>query len=244
MSNSGAQRSGDKGPQGEVPDARRPDAQRMEAPRPPAALRLIVVAHPLIEDCLAHLRDVTTGVADFRRYARLLTQLLCFEATRDLALRASDVATPLERAPVSVLDDQVVLVPVLRSGLAMLETVGALFPEARVGFVGLERDERTAQARGYYQKLPAGIAGSRVMILEPMLATGGSACATLQIVRAAGATDVRLVCVVAAPEGVQAVHRRFPETAVYSAVLDRGLDERKYILPGLGDFGDRYFGTG
>jgi len=213
------------------------------AQRPQATGRLIVVEHPLIEDCLAHLRDVSTGVADFRRYARLLTQLLCFEATRDLALRAREVETPLERAAVRVLDDHVVLVPVLRSGLAMLETVGTLFPEARVGFVGLERDERTALARGYYQKLPANIAGSRVMILEPMLATGGSACATLEIVRVAGATDVRLVCVVAAPEGVQAVHQRFPEAAVYSAVLDRGLNERKYILPGLGDFGDRYFGT-
>lgn len=205
---------------------------------------LVVVEHPLIEDCLAHLRDAGTGVADFRRYARLLTQLLCFEATRDLSLRQAAVETPLESAAARFLDDRVVLVPVLRSGLAMLETVEALFPEARVGFVGLERDERTAQPRGYYQKLPAGIAGSRVMILEPMLATGGSAGATLEIVRAAGATDVRLVCVVAAPEGVQAVHEGFPETAIYSAVLDRALNGRKFILPGLGDFGDRYFGTG
>ena len=205
--------------------------------------RLIVVEHPLIEDCLAHLRDAQTGVGDFRRYAHLLTQLLCFEATRDLSLREASVTTPLEVAPVRRLADQVVLVPVLRSGLAMLETVSSLFPEARVGFVGLERDERTAQARGYYQKLPPNLAGSRVMILEPMLATGGSAAATLDIVYAAGATDVRLVCVVAAPEGVRAVHAKHPAAAIYSAVLDRGLNDRKFILPGLGDFGDRYFGT-
>jgi uracil phosphoribosyltransferase len=223
---------------------------RERAPSPPAAPAssateggLHVVAHPLIEDCLAHLRDARTGVADFRRYARLLTQLLCFEATRDLALRPDTVETPLEPAPVQRLADQVVLVPVLRSGLAMLETVGSLFPDARVGFVGLERDERTAVARGYYQKLPRDLAGSKVMILEPMLATGGSALATLEIAYGAGAGHVRLVSVVAAPEGVRALHARFPQTAVYTAVLDRALNARKFILPGLGDFGDRYFGT-
>jgi uracil phosphoribosyltransferase len=210
-------------------------------PAPPGGL--FVVAHPLIEDCLAHLRDVRTGVADFRRNARLLTQLLCFEATRDLALRPDAVETPLETAPVQRLADRVVLVPVLRSGLAMLETVGSLFPDARVGFVGLERDERTAVARGYYQKLPRDLAGSQVMILEPMLATGGSALATLEIAFGAGAEHVRLVSVVAAPEGVQALRERYPQTAIYTAVLDRALNERKFILPGLGDFGDRYFGT-
>ena len=205
--------------------------------------RLVVVEHPLIEHCLAHLRRADTGMADFRRYARLLTQMMCFEATRDLALRPVEIETPLEPAQASVLAETVVLVPVLRSGLAMLETVSTLFPEARVGFVGLERDERTAQARGYYQKLPAGLAGARVMILEPMLATGGSAIATLEIVHAAGATDVRLISVVAAPEGVRAVHERFPTATIFAAVLDRGLNDRKFILPGLGDFGDRYFGT-
>jgi uracil phosphoribosyltransferase len=205
--------------------------------------RLVIVEHPLIKDCLAHLRDVNTGVAEFRRYARLLTQLLCFEATRDLSLTPATVETPLERTEVQVLADRVLLVPVLRSGLAMLETIGSLFPDAGVGFVGLERDERTALARGYYQKLPQGIAGSTVMILEPMLATGGSALATLDIVHAAGGREVRLVCVVAAPEGVQAVLARYPDTTIYAAVLDRTLDERKFILPGLGDFGDRYFGT-
>ena len=205
--------------------------------------RLVVIAHPLIEDCLAHLRDRRTGMADFRRYARLLTQLLCFEATRDLEVRESTVPTPIQEAAVRTLADTVVLVPVLRSGLAMLETVSALFPDARVGFVGLERDERTAIARGYYRKLPAELSGSRVMILEPMLATGGSALSTLDIVSGAGATDVRLVSVVAAPQGVQAVHQRYPHAAIYCAVVDEGLNERKFIVPGLGDFGDRYFGT-
>jgi uracil phosphoribosyltransferase len=208
-----------------------------------AVSRLTVVEHPIINDCLAHLRERSTGVADFRRYARLLTQLLCFEATRDLEVRSDRVETPLETAEVQRVADQVVLVPVLRSGLAMLETVGTLFPDARVGFVGLERDEQTAVARGYYRKLPKDTAGSKVIILEPMLATGGSACATLDLVYAAGASNVRLVCVVAAPEGVKAVHEQYPAAAVYTAVLDRELNDRKFIVPGLGDFGDRYFGT-
>lgn len=204
---------------------------------------LVIVKHPLIEDCLAHLRSVETGMAEFRRYSRLLTQLLSFEATRDLALKDVQVATPLEMTAARQVAENVVLVPVLRSGLAMLETVSTLFPDARVGFVGLERDERTALARGYYRKLPAKLEGSRVFILEPMLATGGSAIATLEIVYAAGAADVRLICVVAAPEGAEAVHQRFPDAVVIVAALDRGLNERKFILPGLGDFGDRYFGT-
>src|SRR6266542_1915573 len=137
----------------------------------PGAGRLVVAKHPLVEDCLSHLRDVETKMPEFRRYARLLTQMLCFEATRDLAVREVTIHTPLEEATAVELADTVVLVPVLRSGLAMLETVGTLFPEARVGFVGLERDEQTAQARGYYRKLPPGMSGARVMILEPMLAT-------------------------------------------------------------------------
>jgi uracil phosphoribosyltransferase len=205
--------------------------------------KLVVVQHPLIEDCLGHLRDTATEMAQFRRYAHLLTSLLCFEATRNLAVEDAEVQTPLETARVSRLADDVVLVPVLRSGLAMLDTVGTLFPQARVGFVGLERDERTAKARGYYRKLPPLTDGAKVMILEPMLATGGSALATLQIVHEAGATDVRVICVVAAPEGVNAVEARYPAVDIYAAVLDRGLDDRKFIVPGLGDFGDRFFGT-
>ncbi|MGI8424801.1 MAG: uracil phosphoribosyltransferase [Chloroflexota bacterium] len=204
---------------------------------------LHVVSHPVIEDCLGHLRARATDVADFRRYARLLTQLLCFEATRDLVLADVTVETPLERVGVKRLVRRVVLVPVLRSGLAMLETVGTLFPHARVGFIGLERDEETAVPRGYYRKLPTHLEDCHVMILEPMLATGGSACATLELVTAAGAKDVRLVSVVTAPEGAAAVEAKFPQAAIYTAVLDRGLNERKFIVPGLGDFGDRYFGT-
>jgi uracil phosphoribosyltransferase len=205
--------------------------------------RVTVVAHPLVEDCLRRLRDSATTTEGFRQAARLLTQLLMFEATRNLPVTEATVATPLEATAAGRLDADIVLVPVLRSGLAMLETATAMFPGARVGFIGLERDETTAIAHGYYRKLPAHLQSSTVMILEPMLATGGSACATLDIVANAGVTDVRLVCTVAAPEGVAAIAARHPHCAVYAAALDRELDDRKYILPGLGDFGDRYFGT-
>lgn len=205
--------------------------------------RLTVVAHPLIEDCLSRLRDIETTTAEFRRAARLLTQLLLFEATRDLPLISTSVVTPLETTTVNRIGRPIVLVPVLRSGLAMLDTATDMFPDARVGFVGLERDERTAIPRGYYRKLPTPIDQAAVMILEPMLATGGSALASLEIAKADGARDLRLICAVAAPEGVRAVHERMPDCAIYIATLDRGLNDRKYIMPGLGDFGDRYFGT-
>ena len=208
-----------------------------------ASSRLNVVAHPLVLDCLRRLRDVTTQTEAFRQASRLLTQLILFEATRDLPVREITIATPLETTPAWRLDTHMVLVPVLRSGLAMLETATTMFPAARVGFIGLERDEATAIALGYYRKLPRDIDGSTVMILEPMLATGGSACATLDIVAEAGVTDVRLVCAVAAPEGIASVAARHPNCAIYTAAIDRGLNARKYILPGLGDFGDRFFGT-
>ncbi len=202
-----------------------------------------MVTHPLIEDCLARLRNIETTTAEFRRAARLLTQLLLFEATRDLPLVGTSVVTPLEATTVNRIGRPIVLVPVLRSGLAMLDTATDMFPDARVGFVGLERDEHTALPRGYYRKLPTLIDQAAVMILEPMLATGGSAVASLEIAEADGARDVRLICAVAAPEGVRAVHERMADCAIYTATLDRGLNDRRYIMPGLGDFGDRYFGT-
>jgi uracil phosphoribosyltransferase len=207
------------------------------------APRLTVVDHPLVEDCLRRLRDVTTTTEGFRQAARLLTQLLMFEATRDLPLTDTSVITPLEATSARRLATDIVLVPVLRSGLAMLDTAATMFPAARVGFVGLERDESTAVAHGYYQKIPDNLGGSTVMILEPMLATGGSACATLDMLVNFGGTSLRLVSTVAAPEGIAAIASRHPECAVYAAALDRGLNDRKYILPGIGDFGDRFFGT-
>jgi uracil phosphoribosyltransferase len=200
------------------------------------------VEHPLIEDILAQLRDRRTGAEEFRRLARQLTSLLAFEASQDLPLRAEEVETPLETTSVRRLDAEVVLVPVLRAGMGMLDVMLTIFPRAAVGYVGLERDEMTAEARRYYKKLPP-LAGRHVLVLDPMLATGGSAVATLALLKEQGATQIRLLSIVAAPEGVERVSREHPEVSIYTAALDRSLDSRKFILPGLGDFGDRLYGT-
>jgi uracil phosphoribosyltransferase len=200
------------------------------------------VEHPLIEDILAQLRDLRTEPEEFRRLARQATSLLAFSASRDLPLRSETVSTPLEEARVARLDAEVVLVPVLRSGMGMLDVMLTIFPRAAVGYVGLERDEMTAEARQYYKKLPP-LEGRHVFVLDPMLATGGSASSAIALLKAQGASRIRLLSIVAAPEGVERLAQDHPGVDVYTAALDRGLDSRKYILPGLGDFGDRLYGT-
>jgi len=174
--------------------------------------------------------------------AAQVTVLMAFEASRDLSLRDETLRTPLEETGVRRLADDVVLVPVLRAGVGMLEVMLSVFPGASVGYVGLERDEKTALARHYYRKLPE-LSGREVFLLDPMLATGGSAAAALTMLAEQGATRVRLLSIVAAPEGVDALSSEFPDLDIYAAAVDRGLDERKYIVPGLGDFGDRLNGT-
>jgi uracil phosphoribosyltransferase len=153
------------------------------------------------------------------------------------------VETPLEHTPGRILARNVIFVPVLRAGLAMLDAMSDFVPGSKVGFVGLERDEQTAIAHSYYQKLPAQLADAEAIILDPMLATGGSALATVELLKKNKATSIRLACVVAAPEGISAVRTRHPDVRIYTTVVDRQLNDRKFILPGLGDFGDRYFGT-
>jgi uracil phosphoribosyltransferase len=184
------------------------------------------IEHPLIEDILAQLRDRRTEPEEFRRLARQLTSLLAFGASRDLPLRSERVTTPLEETQVQRLDADIVLVPVLRAGMGMLDVMLTIFPRAAVGYVGLERDETTAEARQYYKKLPP-LSGRHVLVLDPMLATGGSASSAIDLLKEQGATLIRLLSIV----------------DVYTAALDRRLDARKYILPGLGDFGDRLYGT-
>ncbi|MFQ5791216.1 MAG: uracil phosphoribosyltransferase [Acidobacteriota bacterium] len=203
---------------------------------------LMQIRHPLIEDVLATLRDRSTPSEDFRRLTRKLSTLLVFEASRDLPTRQVEVETPLERAPAQRLDAEVVLVPVLRAGMGMLEAMLDIFPAASVGYVGLERDEETAVAHRYYCKLPD-LPERFVFLLDPMLATGGSALAAVEALQEQGARRIRLLCIVAAPEGVRLLEERCPEVDVFAASVDRELDPRKYILPGLGDFGDRLFGT-
>jgi uracil phosphoribosyltransferase len=202
-----------------------------------------VVAHPLVDHALAALRSVDTGTESFRRHARVVAQILALRVLQDLPTRDVEVSTPLEATRGRILDRTVIFVPVLRAGLALLDAMSDLVPGSKVGFVGLERDGTTAIARSYYQKLPQQLAGSEVIILDPMLATGGSALATIALLQAHRAEGIRLACVVAAPEGIDAVLERHPDVRITTATVDRQLNERKYILPGLGDFGDRYFGT-
>jgi uracil phosphoribosyltransferase len=202
-----------------------------------------VVRHPLIEDALLRLRDKATPCDEFRRLARRVSLLLAVEATRDLALADTAVTTPLEEARGQGLADRVVAVPVLRAGLGMLDAFLELVPQAQVGYFGLERNEETAVARRYYEKVPRDLGSALVFLLDPMLATGGSAVMAVDGLMGLGARQVRLLSIVAAPEGVEHLSRQMPDAVIFTAALDRQLNDRKYILPGLGDFGDRLFGT-
>jgi len=206
-------------------------------------MALHIVSHPLVEDVLVSLRDEATPPTEFRRLARRVGLLLAAEATRDLATQPGTVATPLETAPVRRLATRVVAVPVLRAGLGLLDAFLDLVPQAQVGYFGLERNEETAVARRYYEKVPKDLGQAVVFLLDPMLATGGSAAMAVDGLRSLGASRVRLLSVVAAPEGVRHLEQAAPDVEIYTAALDRELNERKYILPGLGDFGDRLYGT-
>ena len=204
---------------------------------------IIQLVHPVADHSLTALRDRTTDIAAYRRHAQRLSRMLILEATRALPRASRDIQTPLEAHTGEVAGKPIVFVPVLRAGLAMLFAAQELFPTAKVGFVGLERDELTAKAREYYCKLPAALESARVCVLDPMLATGGSMADTLTAVKDHGAGDVYAVCVVAAPEGVDRITSEHPDVTIVTCAVDRGLDENKFIRPGLGDFGDRYFGT-
>jgi uracil phosphoribosyltransferase len=202
-----------------------------------------LVQHPIAQDALLQLRSKTTDPGQFRTLAARLSLVLAIEATRDLACESAIVETPLENVAGMRLRTDIVVVPVLRAGLGMLYAVLQLLPEARVGHVGLQRDEQTAVAGRYYLRLPPIDARTTVLVIDPMLATGGSAHAAVTLLEAAGAQDVRLLCIVAAPEGLEMVQTAWPHMSIHTAAIDRELDARKFILPGLGDFGDRLYGT-
>ena len=189
------------------------------------------------------LRDARTDPPAFRRAANRISVMLAAEALRDVPSTAATVETPLGPADGRRVTTDVVVVPVLRAGLGMLDAVLELLPAARVGHIGLQRDEATAIASKYYTKLPSNLGDSYVLMIDPMLATGGSAVAAIDLIRAAGARTIRMICIVAAPEGVALVERHHPDVAVYTPIVDRELNEHKYIVPGLGDFGDRLYGT-
>jgi uracil phosphoribosyltransferase len=202
-----------------------------------------LVDHPLVHDALARLRDKHTAPAPFRRAATRISVLLAAEALRDIVTVAATVETPLGPAASTKIGPDVIVVPVLRAGLGMLDAVLELVPDARVGHIGLQRDEMTAVASQYYSKLPARMDEAFVVMIDPMLATGGSAVAALDLLRHAGARAIRIICIVAAPEGIALVEAHHPDVVIYTPVVDRGLNEHKYIVPGLGDFGDRLYGT-
>jgi len=192
---------------------------------------------------LAELRDAGTRPAVFRRLANRISTLLAAEALSDLPVQKVAVETPMGRAAGLRIETDIVVVPVLRAGLGMLDAVLDLCPEARIGHIGLQRDEATAVANHYYTRLPRGLEESYVLVVDPMLATGGSAVAALDLLRSAGAARVRLICIVAAPEGIALVERHHPLVDIFTPAVDEGLDASKYIVPGLGDFGDRLYGT-
>lgn len=202
-----------------------------------------IVDHPLVQDILAELRDKTTSPERFRQLAGRISVLLAAEALRDLPVAHEVVTTPLGPAPARRVRTDVVLVPVLRAGLGMLPGMLELVPGARVGHLGLQRDETTAVASQYYAKLPPRLEDSYVLMIDPMLATGGSAVAALDNLTRAGARSIRLVCIVAAPEGVALVEKAYPQVPIYTPVVDDHLNSHKFIVPGLGDFGDRLYGT-
>jgi uracil phosphoribosyltransferase len=202
-----------------------------------------IVDHPLVHDALVDLRDKRTPSEQFRRAAGRISLMLASEALRELLTSGVTVDSPLAPAEGRRVTSDVVVVPVLRAGLCMVDAVLALVPHARVGHIGLQRDETTAVASRYYSRLPSILPSTYVIVVDPMLATGGSAVAAAALLRQAGAAQIRIVCIVAAPEGVAQVEAYDPSIRIYAPAIDRGLNERKYIVPGLGDFGDRLYGT-
>jgi uracil phosphoribosyltransferase len=202
-----------------------------------------LVDHPLVHDALVSLRDKRTAPDAFRRLATRISVLLAAEALREVPTSNVTVETPIGPADGRRVASDVVVVPVLRAGLGMLDAVLELVPSARVGYIGLQRDEQTAIASQYSSKLPDRLDKSYVLMIDPMLATGGSASAALALLQRAGARSVRIVCIVAAPEGIAFVEHDHPDVIIYTPVVDQHLNAQKYIVPGLGDFGDRLYGT-
>jgi uracil phosphoribosyltransferase len=202
-----------------------------------------VIEHPVVQEQLAIARDRDTPTHRFRRVIGQIARLMAFEITRDYPTRPRDVMTPLAPCRGVELARGLTLVPILRAGLGMVEGISALLPSARVGHLGIYRDEATLQPITYYNKLPPDIAQTDVIVIDPMLATAGSVIAAIDVIKRTGASRIKVLCLVAAPEGIRALGARHPDVQVYTAAIDECLNERGYIIPGLGDAGDRLFGT-
>src|SRR5260221_6103746 len=202
-----------------------------------------VIAHPLVQHNLTRLRDKATQPQEFRRLLGEIAALMVYEATRSFAVKKVHVETPLARTNGLQLEREVVLVPVLRAGLGMLDSILQLIPHAHVGFIGLKREETTLRAMFYHKSLPKNLGRYETILIDPMLATGGSSVAAMDLLMEQGAKHIRMVNLVASPEGIATVKKSYPRVPIYTAAVDRGLNEKGLILPGLGDAGDRWFGT-
>lgn len=204
---------------------------------------LQVFVHPLIQDKLTRARDVQTSPSQFRRLLNEIAGLMTYDVCRELRTEPVTVETPIQNTEGQVLSEPITLVPILRAGIGMTEGILSLLPEARVGHIGLYRDEETLDPVEYYAKLPPDVADGVVLLIDPMLATGGSASAALEMLKRRNCTRIRMICLVAAPEGVRRLEEDHPDITVYTASLDERLNDQGYIIPGLGDAGDRLFGT-
>ena len=202
-----------------------------------------IMDHPLIVHKISMLRDKNTSVKDFRELAYEIALLMGYEATRDLDLVENEVETPMTKTVGKFIDKQVALVPILRAGLGMVDALMSLIPAAKVGHIGLYRDHETLEPVEYYCKLPPDIKERQVLVLDPMLATGGSSAAAIDFIKKRGAQRIKLMCIIAAPEGVETVRKAHPDVEIFCGALDEKLNENGYIVPGLGDAGDRLFGT-
>lgn len=203
-----------------------------------------IIEHPLVQHKISLLRDINTGSKEFRELVSETAMLMCYEATRDLPLKTVEVQTPLAIAKTKVISGRkLAFVPILRAGLGMVDGAVQLVPAAKIGHVGIFRDPETKNAVQYYCKLPFDIAERDVIITDIMLATGGTAVKTIEILKNAGAKNIKMMCIITCPEGIEAVHKAYPEVEIYCGAVDEKLDEKLYIVPGMGDAGDRIFGT-
>ncbi|MCI6930755.1 MAG: uracil phosphoribosyltransferase [Methanobrevibacter boviskoreani] len=203
-----------------------------------------VLNHPLITHKLSILRSVNTGTKEFRELITEISTLLTYEATRDAKLEKITIETPLDKMETAMLnEDNYAIVPILRAGMGMLEGVINVIPNAKVGHIGLYRDEETLKPVKYYYKMPKGISEREVIIIDPMLATGGSSSAAISMLKEDGVSKIKLLCIVAAPKGIETINSNHPDVEIFCAAIDKDLNDKGYILPGLGDAGDRIYGT-
>ena len=204
----------------------------------------IVLTHPLVKHKLAILRDKNSGTKEFREIAAELATMLCYEATKDAPLYDTEIETPITKMKAQKLDeDNYAFLPILRAGMSMVEGILNIIPNAKVGHIGLFRNENTLEPTQYYFKVPHGIEKRTVIILDPMLATGGTACDAIQSLKNVGVTKMKFLCIIAAPEGIKKIQEKYPEVQIYCTSIDERLNEKGYIVPGLGDAGDRIYGT-